>query len=90
MKKNKRGDIPLTVLIIGVFAVSILAVLSFTYSTYKMNKSFVGIEIMENANFQLEKNNFEHVYLDKKITKFSLEWGNWLKEKIIFSVEYMP
>ncbi len=87
---NKKGDIPLTVLIIGVFAVCILAVFSFIYVSYKINKSFVGIEIMEKANAQIEENQLDHVYLYKKITKFSLDWGNWLKERIIFSVEYNP
>ena len=88
-KKNKRGDLPVTILIIGVFGVCILAIFSFIYSSYKINKSFVGIEIMEKANAQIEANNLDHLYLYKKITKLSPEWGfDWFKEKIIFSVEY--
>jgi len=89
--KNKRGDIPLTVLIIGVFAVCTLAILSFIYISYQMNKAFVGIEIMEKANAQIEENQADHLYLYKKVTKLSPEWGfDWFKERIVFSVEYNP
>ncbi len=90
-KVNKRGDIPVTVLIIGVFGVCILAILSFVASSYRINKSFVGVEIMEQANIQIESNNLDHLFLSKKVTKVSPEWGfNWFKEKVIFSVEYNP
>jgi hypothetical protein len=90
-KINKRGDLPLTVLVIGVFAVCILAIISFIYSSFLLHKSFVGIDIMEKANIQIESHNLNHVYLYKKVTKFSPEWGfDWFKEKIIFSVEYNP
>ena len=90
-KKNKKGDIPLTVLIIGVFGVCTLAILSFIYSSFLLNKSFVDLNIMEKANVQIESNNLNHLYLYEKVTQFSPEWGfNWLKEKITFSVEYNP
>lgn len=91
IKTNKKGDLPLTVLIIGVFGVCTLAIFSFIYSSYQVNKAFIGVEIIENANIQIESYNLNHIYLDKKVTKFSPEWGfNWFKEKIIFSVEYNP
>jgi N-acetylglutamate synthase-like GNAT family acetyltransferase len=86
---DKKGDLPVTLLIIGVFAVCTLALLSFLYSSYQMHKSFVGVEIVEKANLQIEAQNLEHLYLDKKVNKFSPEWGfDWFKEKIVFSVEY--
>ena len=91
MKKDKKGDLPVTILMIGVFGVCTLALLSFLYSTSQINKSFSGVEIMEKANIQIESNNLDHLYLYEKGTKFSPEWGlNWLKEVIIFSVEYNP
>jgi len=86
-KMNKKGDLPLTVLIIGVFGVCTLAILSFIYSSFQIQKSFIGVEIMEKANIQIESNNLNHLYLDKKVTKLGF---NWFKEKIIFSVEYNP
>lgn len=88
---DKRADIPLTILIVGVFGVCILALLSFIYSSFLINKSFVGVEIMEKANIQMEGHSLDHLYLDKKVTELSPEWGlDWFKEKIIFSVEYNP
>jgi hypothetical protein len=90
-KMSKKGDIPLTILIIGVFGVCTLALISFFYSSYLINKAFVGVEIMEKANIQMESQSSEHIYLDKKVTVFSPEWGlNWFKNKVIFSVEYSP
>jgi hypothetical protein len=90
-KKNKRGDLPVTVLVIGVFVVCILAVFSFVYSSVKIQKSFIGVEIMEKANIQIESQDLDHIYLYKTVKKISPEWGfNWLKDKIIFSVEYNP
>jgi hypothetical protein len=89
--KNRRGDIPLTVLIIGVFAVCTLAIISFIYTSYKLNKSLVGVEIMEKANAQIEENNLDHIYLYEKVKKLSFGEGfNLFKDKIIFSVEYNP
>src|SRR4030043_50881 len=87
-KINKRGDLPLTVLVIGVFGVCTLAILSFIYSSFQIHKAFIGVEIMEKANVQIEEHNLNHLYLDKKITKLPFEWGfDWFREKIIFSVE---
>jgi hypothetical protein len=90
-KMNRRGDLPVTVLVIGVFGVCTLAMLSFFYSSFQVQKALVGIDIMEKSNIQIEMNNLGHLYLYKKVTVFSPEWGfNWFKEKIIFSVEYNP
>jgi hypothetical protein len=90
-KMNRRGDLPVTVLVIGVFGVCTLALLSFFYSSFQVQKALVGIDILERSNIQIEANNLGHLYLYKKVTVFSPEWGfDWFKEKIIFSVEYNP
>jgi hypothetical protein len=88
---NRRGDLPVTILVIGVFAVCTLALLSFFYSSYLLHKSFVGIEMIEDANMQIESSNLGHFYVYKLVTKLSPEWGfDWFKERIVFSVEYNP
>jgi hypothetical protein len=90
-RMNKRGDLPVTLLIIGVFVVCTLALLSFVYSSFRIQKSFVGVEIIEKANIQIESQNLDHIYLYKEVKKISPEWGfDWLKNKLIFSVEYNP
>lgn len=90
-KMNKRGDLPVTILVIGVFGVCTLAILSFVYSSFLLHKSLIGVEIIEKANVQIESRNLNHFYAEKKVTKISPEWGfDWLKEQVIFSVEYNP
>lgn len=90
--KNKRGDLPVTILVIGVFVVCTLALLSFMYISSQVNKSFNGINLVEEANAQIEKNSLEHYYEeDTKTIWISFEDGlEFMKEKIIFSVEYNP
>jgi len=57
-EKNKKGDIPVTILVIGVVAVCIMALLSFLSSTAKVRNSFVGIGALEEMNLQRERNYF--------------------------------
>jgi len=56
--KNRKADIPVTILVIGVFAVCSLALLTFFISAIKTRESFVGIDLMEKINSQIEENSF--------------------------------
>jgi len=56
--RNRRGDIPITILVIGIILVCILALISFLSSTTKVKNSFVGIGVLEKMNMQIEKNYF--------------------------------
>lgn len=58
-KMNKRGDIPLTILVIGIMLICALAMFSFFSSTTKVRNSFVGIGVIEKMNSQIEK---EYLY----------------------------
>ncbi len=93
-KMNKKADVPVTILVIGVFAVCTLALLSFMYSSNKLNKSLDGIKLMEEANAKIEKGNLNYLYLDKKEKRLDIgsdeEGFSLFKEKIIFSLEYTP
>lgn len=54
--KNKRGDIPVTILVIGVFAICTLAILSFSIIDNKSREGFTEvIEAMEEINSEIEK-----------------------------------
>lgn len=57
-KKNKRGDIPITILTIGVVLVCAIALFSFFSSTVRMRSSFIGIGMVERLNSQIEENSF--------------------------------
>jgi len=56
--KNRRGDIPITILTIGVVLVCAIALASFFLSTVRMRSSFVGIGMIEQLNSQIEENSF--------------------------------
>lgn len=91
LKNNKHGDVPITILVLGIFVVCALAILTFIHSDIQTKTSFSGIQIMEKANLEIEQGNLGHYYLEKKVKKvvpnFSLDW---IKDKLIFSVEYNP
>ncbi len=55
VSRNKKGDIPVTILVIGVFAVCSLALLTFFISDFKITNSFVGLEVMEKMNAQIDE-----------------------------------
>jgi len=54
-KMNKRGDIPVTILVIGVLAICTLAVLSFFLSDRIVKNDFIVIETIERASILKEK-----------------------------------
>ncbi|MBS3086722.1 hypothetical protein J4422_03405 [Candidatus Pacearchaeota archaeon] len=57
MTKNKRGDIPVTILVMGVVAICILAIVSFYISDRDAKKGF-DIELVEKAAVIGEKISF--------------------------------
>lgn len=87
--KSRRGDIPVTILVIGVFAVATLAILSFIYSSFVLSKSFVPLDLMEKANIEIERGNLQNYFDDYNVNYVSPEFGiHWIKEKTIFSLQY--
>lgn len=55
--KNK-GSIPVTILVIGVFALCSLAMFTFFVSDFKITNVFVGLGIMEGVNSQVDSYDF--------------------------------
>jgi hypothetical protein len=91
LKNNKRGDVPITLLVLGIFVVCTLAILTFVRSDMQTKTSFSGIGIMEKANLEIEKENLEHYYLEKEVKKIVPSLSlNWVEKVVIFSVEYNP
>jgi len=56
--KNKKGDVAITILVIGVFAVCSLALLTFFISDFRNSNSFVGLDLMHKLNAQIDEYNF--------------------------------
>jgi len=56
--KNKRGDIPITILVIGIVAICIMAIFSFYFSDRNVKKDLNNIGIIETAAAIKEKISF--------------------------------
>ena len=91
--KNKRGDIPIIILVLGVLAVCSLALLSFYNATLKVSNDFSGIKLIEKVNSQIEINKYQGKAEEKKYEFKEVRRPTLLKplnKEIIFSVEYNP
>lgn len=55
---NKKGDVPITVLVLGVFVICSLALLSFYASSFNVGKSFEGVDLTEKMNSKINEYNF--------------------------------
>ena len=53
--KNKKADVPVTMLVIMIVAVCVLAILSFINSANKVQADYLGIELIEGINSDVEK-----------------------------------
>ncbi len=53
--KNKRGDIPITILVIGILAICILAIFSFYLSNRNVKDDFSSISAIEKVLIAKEK-----------------------------------
>jgi hypothetical protein len=89
-KINNRGDVPVTILIFGVFAVCTLAIFSFLYSTIKFKNSFSEIDLVKESVYKIFENSLDEYYDEKIANKFEFSLDEkWFNEKIIFSIEYL-
>ena len=86
---DKRGDIPITILVIGVFVVCTLALFSFFSSVKLLDHSFTGLDVIEEVNYKIEKNPLQPYYQEEIGYDRSLNFAAGFKTpKIIFSVNY--
>jgi len=86
---DKKGDIPTTILVIGVFVVCTLALFSFFSSIKLLDKSFTGLDVIEEVNSDIEKNPSQSYYQEEISVVRILNPSTWLaKPKVIFSVNY--
>jgi hypothetical protein len=59
---DKRADITIAVLVLGVFAVCTLTLISFYYSSFMIRDPSLGLDVMEEMNSQIEKYNSPQQY----------------------------
>ena len=56
--RNRRGDIPITILVIGILAICLLAIFSFYSSDRNVKKDFAVVGVVEEVALIREKMDF--------------------------------
>ena len=56
--KNKKANIPITLLVIGVFGLCSVAILTFFISDLEISNSFIGVDILHKVNSILDEYSF--------------------------------
>ncbi len=92
---NKKADITVTVLTIGIIAVCFFALLSFYISDLNTSKNFEGISLIEKVYVRAEKAESldnctpgtKNCYKEELLLKY---WRPWKDDKLLFKVEYYP
>lgn len=87
--KNRRGDIPITILVIGVFAICTLALFSFLIHNINLRSSYVGIDKIEEANIYIEKGELNKIPLEVNKTKYSWDYvKRGFNDELLFHIDY--
>jgi len=68
--KNRRGDIPVTILVLMVIIICILTILSFSYSRTASQDSFFGVGLIETVKSVSEEASFYEK------TQYTSDYGN--------------
>ena len=70
---NKRGDVPITILVIGIFALCTLALISFYFASIKVVNSFAGVSLAEEVNSIGEQISFYKINNPDMINTLGIE-----------------
>jgi len=85
--KNKRGDIPITIFVIGVLAVCILAILSFYLLDRNIKDDFSSVSVIEKVLITKEKISFYNESLEFTQEQMKEIFG--IKDDLDFQVKYI-
>ena len=81
--QNKHGDVPITILVIGVFSLCTLALLSFYFASVKIGNAFAGVNMLEDINSLAEKIKFY------EINNLNLDFGETKNGGVVLNTEKM-
>lgn len=101
---NNKADVTVTMLVIGIFAVCTLALISFYQASVEVRNSFIGFNLVEKMNADIETYHFSQKEGLKNLPQIKTDaggnylleekikttgWFPWTKkEKIVFSLKY--
>ena len=91
---NKKGDLTIVILVIGVLAVCVLALLNFYINDVeRRSNAFIGLDKIHKINIKAEQgvsaeqcplgDCYKGEYIKKSV------WP-WVEDKLLFRVEYYP
>lgn len=87
---NKKASVPVTILVIGVFALCSLAMFTFFVSDFKIGNSFVGLGVMQEINSEVEAYYFyKNVGVDNEDLKLlfdvvEIDGRNYIKKELTY------
>ena len=84
---NKRGDIPITIFVIGVLAICALAIFSFYLSDRSVKTGFSSVDVIEKVLVTKEKISLYNESLE--FTQDEIEEIFNIKEDLDFQVKYI-
>lgn len=84
--KDKKGDIPTILLVVGVIALCGLAIFIFIGSLNKTKGSFDNIEEVEKANRLIERDSLESYHNEVNDSGSFLNF--WKEDKLVFLIDY--
>ncbi|MBU2612634.1 MAG: hypothetical protein KKB62_02850 [Nanoarchaeota archaeon] len=74
--KSKKGDLPITLLVIGIFALLAFALLTFFIADFKTSNSFVSVDVMQSINSMADEYLFYKNHEMDEATLDSIFGGN--------------
>ncbi len=88
--KNKKGDLPITLLVMGVLAVCIFALLTFYITdTNKRGNAFSGLDKIQEANINLEQGTGITQIGGRRVVEETNVYSPWFGEDVVlFRVRY--
>jgi len=96
-KMNKKADITITILVIGVFIVCTLAIFSFISETSKSNQHLASVGFLETINSMKEEIQFtplpykmEKNGLNINMDGYQIKGNYSQNKKILIEVTYIP
>lgn len=86
---DKKGDIPIGILVLGTFLVCAMALLSFYISDIKTGKTFVAVDLMEKMEVKISEYSFyrENGFSYDKIKTIFLAEEDFAFDEDFFLIE---
>lgn len=90
INKNKKADIPVTVLVMLTIAICIFALLAFYFSTKKANDTIKEGNLLEKTYEDSNNQKFLGGSTDASDERYELKWFIFKSEVLDYQIKYSP